>query len=63
MPPQLREREIDEEVWFCRASLTECELYRLFFGEEKLTEALNDRPGWDFESCWCDHLRPKLVVE
>ena len=50
MPFQLREYEIEEEIWFCRASFTLCELYLLFEGLEKFTEAEKEVPGLAFAS-------------
>ena len=44
-PFQFFEYEMEDEIWFWRASDTECELYRLLEGLEKLTDAENDVPG------------------
>ena len=52
---------MDEDIWFCRASLTECELYLLLEGEEKFTEALKFVPGWAFASWEWVHLTAKLL--
>ena len=60
LPFQLREKEMDDEIWFCRASVTSRELYRLLDGLEKLTDAVKLMPGRAFESWECDHCRPKL---
>ena len=45
LPFQLCEYEMDDDIWFCRASFTERELYLLLEGLEKLTDAVNDVPG------------------
>ena len=44
-PFQFLENEMDEDTWFWIASFTERELYLLFDGLEKLTEAENVWPG------------------
>ena len=62
LPLKLRPHEIEEDTWFCRASLTEWELYLLLDGLEKFTDALNVVPGWDLGSWECDHLKPKFLV-
>jgi hypothetical protein len=49
-PFQFFEYEIDDEIWFWRASVTEVELYRLFDGLEKLTDAEKLVPGLAFAS-------------
>ena len=51
LPPKLCDQLMDDEIWFCRASLTERELYLLFEGLEKFTDALKLVPGWALESC------------
>ena len=50
-PPQFLEYEIDDDIWFCNASCTDVELYRLFEGLEKLTEALKVVPSYSEVLC------------
>ncbi len=50
LPFQFFENETEDDIWFCNASEIERELYRLFEGLEKLTEAENDCPGCAFAS-------------
>jgi hypothetical protein len=45
------EYDIEEDIWFCRASCTEVELYLLFEGLEKFTDAVKLVPGRAFASC------------
>ena len=47
--------EMDDDAWFCRASETDVELYLLFDGLEKFTDALNVVPGCALESWEWDH--------
>jgi len=61
-PFQFFEYEIEDDIWFCRASVTDVELYLLFEGLEKFTEALNVVPGRALESCEWLHLTPKFLV-
>ena len=49
-PFQFFEYEIDDDIWFCRASCTEVELYLLLDGLEKLTDAVKLVPGRAFAS-------------
>ena len=60
LPFQFLEKEIEDDTWFCIASFTERELYLLFDGLEKLTDAEKLCPGWALASCVWDHLSPKL---
>ena len=50
LPFQFLAQDIDDDIWFCNASLIELELYLLLDGLEKLTDALKDIPGFAFES-------------
>ncbi|EJX01438.1 hypothetical protein EVA_10456 [gut metagenome] len=61
-PFQFFEYEMDDEIWFCRASSTDGELYLLFDGLEKFTDALNVVPGLALGSCECVHLNAKFLV-
>ena len=61
-PFQFFEYEMEEDIWFWRASVTLVELYLLFEGLEKLTEALKVVPGLAFESCeWLQRTAKFLV--
>jgi hypothetical protein len=44
-PFQFLEYEMDDEIWFWSASWTDVELYRLFEGLEKFTDAVKLVPG------------------
>ena len=61
MPFQFFEYEIDDEILFWSASSTDVELYLLFEGLEKFTEAEKLVPGLAFASWLCDHLTPKFL--
>ena len=50
LPPQFLEKDTDDDAWFCRASVTDLELYRLLEGLEKFTEALKVVPGMNLLS-------------
>ena len=50
-PFQFFEYETEEDIWFCSASETLLELYLLFEGLEKLTDAEKEVPGWALGSC------------
>ena len=53
---------MDDDIWFCRASCTEVELYLLFDGLEKFTDAVKLVPGLAFASCeWLQRI-PKFRV-
>ena len=45
LPFQFFEYEMDDDAWFCRASVMDVELYLLLEGLEKFTDALNVVPG------------------
>jgi hypothetical protein len=60
-PFQFFEYEIDDEIWFWSASVTDVELYLLFEGLEKFTEAEKLVPGLAFESCVWVHRTPKFL--
>ena len=62
LPPKLLEKDMEDDAWFCRASFTERELYRLLLGLEKFTDALKEVPGCALESWeWLQRM-PKLVL-
>ena len=50
-PFQFLEYEMEDDIWFCRASCTEVELYLLLEGLEKFTDAVKLVPGRAFASC------------
>ena len=60
-PFQFLEYEIEDEIWFWSASVTDVELYRPFEGLEKFTDAVKLVPGRALASCECDHLTPKFL--
>ena len=61
-PFQFFEYEIEDDIWFCSASCTDVELYRLFEGLEKFTDAVKLVPGLALGSCEWLHLIPKFRV-
>ena len=53
---------MDDDIWFWSASFILVELYLLFDGLEKFTEALKLVPGLAFESWEWVHLTEKFRV-
>ena len=61
-PFQFLEYEIEDVIWFWSASVTEVELYLLFEGLEKFTDAEKLVPGRALASWECVQRTPKFFV-